>query len=443
VTRAPELRYARSGDVRIAYQVLGEGPRDIAYATSIFSNIEVAWENPAIARFLERLASFSRLILFDKRGVGMSDPWDGDVTVEHRIDDLRAVLDATGSEQTVAFGSSEGAATCAVFAATYPERVSGLIMFSPFAVAIQDEECPWAWAPQAFDFFDVSIDEAWGTGAGLELVNPSLVGDDEARQWYGRYWRLSASPARARALMRLNRTLDIRPVLPTISVPTLVLHRVDETWINVGYGRYAAAKIPDAKLVELPGQDHEPWVGDADAVLTEIREFVTGVRESTAPERVLATVLFTDLCDSTRLATELGDRRWRALLDRHDTAVAHELERFRGRLVKSTGDGLLATFDGPARAIRCAMAICDSLRDLGLEVRCGLHTGEVELRGADIGGIGVHIGARVAANAAPGEVLVSRTVVDLVTGSGIEFEDRGIHSLKGITGEWQLLAVRS
>jgi len=440
VIDVPETRYAKSGDARIGYQVVGEGPPDLVYAPSFLSNIDVFWENPAAGHFLRGLAAFSRLIVFDRRGVGTSDAWDDTITVEHRTDDLAAVLDAAGSQSTVLFGSSEGGSTCATFAALYPERVLALVMFSPL-LPVLEEQFPWAWAPEVFDAFEAGVDEAWGTGAGLELINPSLAGDERMRRWYARYWRLCASPDRAKALMRQNRRLDVGPILSTISVPTLAIHRVDELWVNVGYSRYAAAEIPGARLVELPGADHEPWVGDADVVLTEIREFVTGRREPSEPDRVLATVVFTDLVGSTALASRLGDRRWRELLDEHDRVVGQEVDEFRGRLVKSTGDGVLATFDGPARAVRCARSIRDALRALGLESRAGVHTGEVELRGDDVGGIAVHLGARVAALADAGDVLVSRTVVDLVAGSGLEFADRGAHQLKGVPGEWQLYAV--
>ncbi|MBA2326100.1 MAG: adenylate/guanylate cyclase domain-containing protein [Actinobacteria bacterium] len=438
----PETRYATStGGAKIAYQTVGDGPRDLVYAMSVVSNIEVAWENPTIARFFRRLASLGRLILFDKRGSGASDSTEGPATLEHRLDDLRAVLDAVGSDDTVLFGSSEGGATCATFAATYPDRTRALVLYSSAVVSIRDDECPWAWTREIFDAIDANIDTNWATGEALGLMNPSVGDDERERRWYARYWRLSASPARAKAMFRLNQQIDIRPVLGSISVPALVLHRTDETWMTVEFGRYAAAKIPGARLVELPGADHEPWLGDAEAVLAEISEFVTGVRESPEPDRVLATVLFTDIVDSTGRASELGDRRWKELLDRHDSVVRQQVERARGTYVKSTGDGALATFDGPARAIRCAGAIHQSLRGLGLQVRAGLHTGEVELGGNDVAGIAVHLAARVVDQAEPDEVLVSRTVVDLVAGSGLEFADRGAHELKGVPGEWRLYAV--
>jgi class 3 adenylate cyclase len=439
----PETRYAKSGDVRIAYQVVGHGPIDLLYAPSFITHVEFAWERPEIARFYEALGSLARLILYDKRGTGLSDPFVGPPTLEQRVDDIEAVLDAVGSERAALFGSSEGAPNCTVFAATYPGRVSHLIVFSPFVVAMRDDECPWAWAPEYFEMFIESIDHAWDTGLGLEMVCPSLVGDERAQRWYGRFWRHSASPAIAKALMRLNANLDIRAALPAIAVPTLVLHRTDEVFINVEYGRYVARKIPGAKFVELAGVDHEPWEGDARAVVGEIEEFLTGTRHEQVPERALATVLFTDIVGSTHQAAELGDSRWRRVLDEHDALVRHQLERFRGREVKTTGDGFLARFDSPARTIQSALAMSDAAQRLGIELRCGVHTSEVELRGEDLGGIGVHIGQRIEALAAPGEVLVSRTVRDLVAGSGIEFDDRGMHALKGVPDSWQLFRVTS
>jgi class 3 adenylate cyclase len=443
VLELPETHYAKSGDVRIAYQVVGNGPIDLLYAPSFITHIEFAWERPEIARFYEALGSFARLILYDKRGTGLSDPFVGQPTLGQRVDDVAAVLDAVGSDRAALFGSSEGAPTCAVFAATYPGRVSDLVMFSPFVVAIRDDECPWAWAPEYFEMFIESIDHAWDTGLGLEVVCPSLVNDERAQRWYGRFWRLAASPAMAKALMRLNAQLDIRPVLPAISVPTLVLHRTDEVFINVEYGRYVARKIPGAKFLELEGVDHEPWEGDAQVVVGEIEEFLTGSRQQPVPERVLATVLFTDIVGSTHQAAELGDRRWRGVLDEHDALVRHQLERFRGQEVNTTGDGFLARFDSPARAIQSALAVRDAAQRLGIELRCGIHTGEVELRGEDLGGISVHIGQRIQALAEPGEVLVSRTVKDLVAGSGIDFDDRGMRALKGIPDNWQVFRVTS
>lgn len=444
VSEVPETRYAKTRDgIHVAYEVFGEGPFDVVFANSWCSHAEFSWSNPTIARFYERLSSFCRLVLFDKRGTGSSDPIVGVPTMEDRTDDIRAVMDAAGIEKAALFGGSEGAATCAVFAATYPERTSALVMFSPFIVGVADDECPWAWSWEVWDLVKETMAETWGTpyGSGVEFVTPSLTGNQTAMEWYGRYFRAACSPAMAVALLNINTEIDIRPVLATIRVPTLVLHRIDETWVNVNYGRYAAAKISGARLVELEGTDHYPWEQDAEAVLGEIQEFLTGERIEPDDDRVLATVLFTDIVESTALAARSGDRSWGELLDAHDAMVRRQLTRFAGQEIKSTGDGFLATFDGPARAIKAALAIREGGARLGLDIRAGLHTGEIERRGADIGGIAVHLGQRVSAIAGAREVVVSSTVKDLVAGSGIEFEDRGERELKGVPGEWHLFAV--
>jgi class 3 adenylate cyclase len=446
VLAPPRTSYARTHDgVHVAYEVVGDGPFDLLWANSWASHIEFSWDNPTIARFYEHLASFCRLVLFDKRGTGLSDPVIGIPTMEDRMDDIRAVMDAAGSERAALFGSSEGAATCSVFAATYPERTSALVLFSPFIIGKADDECPWAWSEEFWNALKSAIDETWGTpeGSGVDLVTPSLSGNASAAAWYGRYLRAAASPAVAVALLNVNTQIDIRPVLPTISVPTLVLHRTDEIWVNVNYGRYAAAHIPGAVLVELTGTDHYPWEQNADEILGEIEEFLTGARSEADTDRVLATVLFTDIVGSTQRASGLGDAQWRDLLDAHDDMVRRQVERFGGRVVKSTGDGVLATFDGPARAIRCALTIREGAARLGLDIRAGLHTGEIERRGSDVGGIAVHIGQRVSALASPGEVLVSSTVKDLVAGSRIEFDSRGEHDLKGVPDPWRVFSVRS
>jgi pimeloyl-ACP methyl ester carboxylesterase/class 3 adenylate cyclase len=432
----PETRYAKSGDVHIAYQVVGSGPTDLVLVPGFISHIEEWWEEPLSARFLERLASFSRLILFDKRGTGLSDREAGVPTLEQRMDDVRAVLAAAGSERAAVLGVSEGGAMSALFAATYPERTAALVLYGTFA-----EFCSWVPTPEHLEHFLHAIDEGWGTGRSLPHFAPSVADDSRFRRWWARYERLGASPGAAMALMRMNSEIDVRHVLPAIRVPTLVLHRTGDVTVDVEAGRYQAAHIPGATYVELPGVDHLPFVGDAEAVLDEIEEFLTGARPVAEPDRVLATVLFTDVVGSTELAARLGDRRWRDLLDAHHAAVRRQLDRFRGREVKTVGDGFLATFDGPARAIRCADAIRASVRTLGLEVRAGLHTGEVELIGDDVGGIAIHVGARVAALAGPGEVLVSSTVKDLVAGSGLRFEDRGTHRLKGVPEGWRLFAA--
>lgn len=440
----PETRYALSGDVNIAYQVIGSGPRDLVVNHGWVSNIDAFWEQPLWVHFVERLASFARVILFDKRGTGLSDrvPVSELPSLEQRMDDVRAVMDAVGSERAALYGYSEGGPMCALFAATYPDRTSALVMEGAYARRLSAPDYPWGLMDdQATAVLD-STRTNWGQASGLDIRAPSFSHDQQFREWFGRWQRQAASPAAAVSILRMAFEIDIRPILPSIRVPTLVLHRTDERTIAVEHGRYLAAHVPAAKYVELPGVDHLPWVGESvEATLDEIEEFLTGVRHAPEPDRVLATVLFTDIVGSTRQATELGDRRWLDVLTRHDTAVRQQLARFRGREVKTTGDGFLATFDGPARAVRCAQAITEVVNPLGLQVRAGLHTGECELLGDDLGGIAVHIGARVAEQAGPGEVLVSSTVKDLVAGSGLVFESRGAHSLRGLPDEWRLYAA--
>jgi pimeloyl-ACP methyl ester carboxylesterase len=442
----PETRYAHSGDVNIAYQVAGEGPTDLVYVPGWVSNIERMWEEVAMGHFLERLASFSRLILFDKRGTGLSDRVSNDrlPTLEERMDDVRAVLDEVGSERAALFGHSEGGNMCVLFAATYPERTTALITLGCFAKRRDpDEDYPWAPTAENRDESAADVERHWGhlRPEDVEYYAPSRVGDEQFVRNLEQYLRRAASPGAAAALLRMNSYIDIRGVLPTIQVPTLVLHRTGDHDVDVAEGRYLASKIPRAKFVELPGADHWISAGNTDEIADEIEEFLTGTRPVPQPDRVLATVLFTDIVGSTERAAELGDSRWRELLGTHDAAVRRELERFRGREVDTAGDGFLATFDGPARAVRCALSIGDAVRQIGVDVRAGIHTGECELDGPKIRGIAVHTGARVAALAGPGEVLISKTVKDLVAGSGLEFEDRGIHELKGVPGEWQLYAA--
>jgi class 3 adenylate cyclase len=447
----PTTRYAKSGDVNIAYQVVGEGPLDLVYVPGWVSHLDLNWEQPEYAAFLERLASFSRLILFDKRGTGLSDrvPVDELPTLEQRMDDVRAVMDATGSEEAALLGASEGGPMCALFAATYPERVRSLVMYGGFARGFPDGDYPWATTRWATTSEDVEamlevLEETWGEPQDLlGFWGPSIAEDEQYRRWWARYLRISASPAAGVALARMNHQVDIRHVLTTIQAPCLLMHRSEDALVPVEGSRYMADRIPGVRYVELPGEDHLWFFGDQDALLDEIEEFRTGTRRIRDPDRVLATVMFTDIVRSTERAVELGDRRWRELLARHEALVRHQLEQFRGREVQMQGDGVLATFDGPARAIRCARAICDEVRSLGIEVRAGLHTGECEMRNGDIAGIAVHTGARVSAKASAGEVLVSSTVKDLVAGSGIEFSDRGLHQLKGVPGEWRLFAVES
>ena len=443
---APETRYARSGDVNIAYQVTTERLRDLVYVPGWVSNIELMWEEPAMARFLERLASFSRLILFDKRGTGLSDRVSNNElpTLEQRMDDVRAVLEAVGSERAALFGHSEGGNMCVLFAATYPERTTALITLGCFAKRLDpDDDYPWAPAAEHREESAADVERHWGRlrPEDVEYYAPSRVGDAQFVRHLERYFRRAASPGAAAALLRMNAYIDVREVLPTIRVPTLVLHRAGDHDVNVAEGRYLASKIPGAKFVELAGADHWISAGDTDAIADEIEEFLTGTRPTLESDRVLATVLFTDIVGSTERTAELGDRRWRDLLGAHDAAVRRELERFRGREVDTAGDGFLATFDGPARAVRCAISAGEAVRELGLEIRAGIHTGECELDGRKIRGIAVHTGARIASLAGSGEVLISHTVKDLVAGSGLEFEDRGVYELKGVPGEWRLYAA--
>jgi class 3 adenylate cyclase len=440
----PTTRYARSGDVNIAYQVIGQGPHDLVYVPGFVSNIEVMWEDPGLARFLDQLASFSRLIIFDKRGTGLSDPVPLDElpTLETRMDDLRAVMDAVGCTRATLFGHSEGGNMCILFASTYPDRADGLILSGSFAKRIRTEDYPWA-PTREERMARIEEDERnWGGGSWpAELYAPSRVGDVAFSDWMQRYARLSASPKAAAALLRMNTEIDVTSVLPHVRVPTLLLYRVDDRDVHIEEGRYIASRIPGAKLVELPGGDHFFWAGDTESTVLEIEEFVTGKRSAPPAERVLATVLFTDIVGSTEAASSLGDRAWLDLLDRHHALVRTELERWRGTEVVTAGDGFLATFDGPARAVRCAAAVAGGVRQLGLEVRCGVHTGEIEMRNGEVGGLAVHIGARIAALAGPGEVLVSRTVHDLVAGAGLELESRGPQELRGVPEPWEVFAL--
>jgi class 3 adenylate cyclase len=442
---APETRYARSGDYSIAYQVVGQGDLDLVYVPGLASHIEVFWEEPAYSRFLHRLASFSRLILMDRLGTGLSDrlPANQVSTYEQRMDDIRAVMDAVGSERAAVLGWSEGAPLCALFAATYPQRTTALVMYGGLPRFVSDDDYQWGFPREVLDdWVEQIVPAAWGQDEELlRLWAPSVAEQPGPRRWFVRFGRLAASPGAAQALFGMAQDLDIRDILPAIRVPTLVIHRTEDSLVEVEHSRYMAERIPDAKLVELPGVDHLWWFGDQDAIVDEVQEFLTGARSAPEPDRVLATVMFTDIVGSTKRAADVGDSRWRELLERHEAIVRRELERHRGHEVNTTGDGFLATFDGPGRAIGCARAIAEAVRSLGIEVRAGLHTGECEVMNGDVGGIAVHTGARVSAEARPGEVLVSSTVKDLVAGSGIEFEDRGTHELKGVPGEWRLYAV--
>jgi class 3 adenylate cyclase len=431
----PETRYAKSGDVSIAYQVIGSGDFDLVFVPGFVSNLDLLWENPNWAHLFSRLAAFSRLILFDKRGTGLSDRIAGAPDLEVRMDDVRAVMDAVGSERAAVFGISEGGAMSMLFAATYPERTRALVLYGTYAHYLT-----WVLSGEELEAFINVIEHSWGTGETVRFFMPSKSGDENYRRGFARMERQGASPAAAVALTRMNAEIDVRPILPTIRVPAQVLHRFGDQRVNVEAGRYLGNHIPGAKYVELPGADHIP-LDIIDRLADEIEEFLTGSIGEVEVDRVLATVLFTDIVDSTKRAAELGDRQWRALLDRHDEAVRAQIGRFRGHEVKSLGDGFLATFDGPARAVRCATAIAGTMQPLGLTVRSGLHTGEIELNRDDIGGIAVHTAARVVAMAGPGETLVSSTVRDLVAGSGLRFEDRGRHALRGLPEEVQLYTV--
>jgi class 3 adenylate cyclase len=429
----PQTRYARSGDLSIAYQVIGSGPFDLVFVHGWVSHLDLQWEEPHLAAFLNRLASFTRLIILDKRGTGLSDrvALSELPTLEQRMDDLRAVMDAAGSENAALFGVSEAGAMCLLFAATYPERVRSVLTFGSYAKRIRSGDYPWAPTREEREAAYAEIPETWGTTAGLEAVFPSMIGNPAFEEWLGAYFRASASPAAAVALLRMNSEAEIRAILPTVRVPALIMNRKEDGDVRVEEARYIASQIPGAALKIFPGADHVPWVGHQEDILGEIEEFL------------LATILSTDIAGSTELVTRLGDRSWRDLLERHHAVVRRELQRYRGREIDTAGDGFFAAFDGPARAIRCAKAVIGETANLGVEVRAGLHTGECEILGDKLTGIAVHTAARVAATASPGEVLVSATVRDLVAGSGITFAERGEHALKGLPDSLHLFAVES
>lgn len=438
---SPRTQYAKSGDLHIAYQVTGSGALDLVVVPGFVSHLEYQWEHPWSAHFFERLGSFSRLIRFDKRGTGLSDRVGGIPTLEERMDDVRAVMDAVGSERAALFGVSEGGPMSVLFAATYPQRTSALILYGSYARRSWAPDHPFGHSDQEWKAMIDGIEKTWGDEGAVDVRAPSAAGDTGYRQWWATYRRLAASPGAAVAIMLMNKEIDVRPILSAIRVPTLIAHRTDDQVIRVEQARYLASHIPGARLVEFAGADHTQWVGDGDAIVDEVEEFLTGARHSGETDRILATVLFTDIVGSTEKAVTLGDRRWGELLGTYYAVARRELARFRGREVDTAGDGFFATFDGPARAIRCAQAIASAARLLGLEIRAGLHTGECEVIGEKVGGIAVHIGARVVGRAGPGEILVSSTVKDLVAGSGLRFEERGAHALKGVPGEWRLSAV--
>jgi class 3 adenylate cyclase/pimeloyl-ACP methyl ester carboxylesterase len=433
----PVTRYAKSGDVRIAYQVFGEGPIDLVFAPPFVSNVENFWDQPDLSRWLLRIGGYARVAMFDKRGTGMSDRVAELPGLEVRMDDLRAVMDAVKMDRPALLGFSEGGPLAALFAATYPDRCRALVLYGSFA-----RFSSWIPTDEGFDAFIGYIDQAWGSGGSLPLFVPSRQNDPALQTWWGKFERLGASPTAAINLTLMNRQIDISAIVSTIRVPTLVVHRTGDVTINVEGGRFLAQHIPGARYMEFPGVDHPaPFGENAMEIADAIGEFLTGARTPVASDTVLSTVLFTDIVGSTEKAATLGDRRWHDVLDNHHATVRRNISRFRGREVKTTGDGFLAAFDGPARAVRCGCAITEEIRPLGVEVRAGLHTGECEVMGDDFGGIAVHIGARVASLAGPSEVLVSSTVRDLVAGSGLRFRDRGSQALKGVPGEWRLFAV--
>ena len=441
---SPEMRYARSGDVSIAYQVLGDGPYDLVWTPGALSHLELRLEDEGVARFYRALSSFSRLIVFDKRGTGLSDRAAGIADLETRMDDIRAVMDAAGSEAAAVCGVSEGGPMALLFAATYPERVRALVSYGSLPRFVRGPNFPWGEPKHEYLAEAEAEAEAWGTEeiAREFLVSQGMDASPEAVRERARKDRLTIGPGAYVQLARMNAEIDVRPILPTIRVPTVVLHR-REDHIPIDGARWMAEQIPGARFVELPGGPHMAYLGDWESVVAAIREFVEPIcLESAHPyDSVLATVLFTDLVGSTAKAVELGDRRWRELLEQHHARIRSQLALFRGIELDTAGDGFFARFDGPARAIRCACAIRDAVTDLGLEVRAGLHTGECEVVDGKVAGVAVSIGARVAAHAESGEVLVSQTVRDIVAGSGIEFDDRGTHELKGIPGEWHLYSV--
>jgi class 3 adenylate cyclase len=431
----PETHYALSGDVNIAYQTMGEGPIDIILVPGFMSHIEFMHELPGYTAFLRRLSSFSRVVTFDKRGQGLSDRVSDAPSLEQRMDDVRAVMDAVGSDRATLFGISEGCAMSALFAATYPDRASRLILFGGYAnrrdIAGEQKERALQRA------------KLWGTGAMIKTLTPDLAENREAIALFGKLERLSASPGAAKSFALLNALIDVSSILPTVRIPTLVLHRKHDAQVPIELGRDVAALIPGARFIEYPGNEHALTRGDVDALLGDVEEFITGHRDSASdgPERVLATVLFTDLVNSTRSAVAKGDQAWRRVLDTHDQLASQLVDKHRGTLIKSTGDGILATFDGPGRAVRCALAIRTALKQIGLPVRAGLHTGEIEMRGGDVGGVAVHVAARVMTQSQPDEVLVSRVLTDLVAGAGLTFSARGSHELKGLPGQWELFAA--
>jgi pimeloyl-ACP methyl ester carboxylesterase/class 3 adenylate cyclase len=437
----PETQYTWSNNVSIAYQVFGKGPTDIVVVPGWLSNIDLFWEEPNFVRFFESLASFSRVLLFDKRGTGLSDRTTGSPILEERMDDVRAVMDAVGSERATLFGFSEGGPMCLLFAATYPERTQALAIANSYARKRYAEDYPFGESDKAVQQFFEVLSSEWGGPIWLEKIVPSMAGNPKFRSWWAKFLRGSASLTTATEISQMGFDIDIRHLLASIRVPTLVLHAIRDRATSIEHGRYLASSIPGASLIELDTEDHLPIIGCPKQVVAEIQRLVTGQHHAPDVDRVVATVLFTDIVDSTRLAAELGDTPWRDLLDAHNATIRHELAVYRGKEVKSTGDGFHAVFDGPARAIQCGCAIQEAINRIGLAVRVGMHTGECEIRSDQVEGVAVHIAARVAALAQGGEVLVSQTVKDLVAGAGFEFNNRGLHALKGVPDKWRVLAV--
>ncbi|CAN5360116.1 hypothetical protein BH10ACI3_BH10ACI3_24650 [soil metagenome] len=440
----PETRYVQNGDVNIAYQVVGDGPIDIVFVMGWVSHLEYFWKHHLFASFLDRLASFSRLILFDKRGTGLSDrvPNNALPTLEQRMEDVHAVMDAVGSERAVLVGVSEGGPMCSLFAATYPERTAALVMIGTYAKRIRDDDYPWAPTEEQRKAFFELMQQEWGGPVGIVERAPSMAEDEEFRQWWATYLRMGASPGAAVALTKMNAEIDVRGVLPLIQVPTLVIHRSDDMCLKAEEGRFVAAQIPGAKYVEFGGRDHLPFVGDQDEILDEIEHFVAGVRIAGEYDRVLATVMHVNIIDAHDEAKRRGEADWQRLFERSGEYVRRQLELFKGNQVAYDENGVLATFDGPARAIRCATAITNSAERLGVHVRTGLHTGECDVNGKIYSGFAVEFAKKIADEASDGNILVSRTVKDLVAGSGLEFEEYGIRNFDGIDGDWRLFTVR-
>jgi pimeloyl-ACP methyl ester carboxylesterase len=440
----PETKYTRSGNIHLAYQVVGKknGP-DLVLVPGWVSNIEAFWEHPSMAHFLKRLAGFSRLILFDKRGTGLSDRVnDSELpTLEQRMDDVRAVMDAVGSERATLFGYSEGGPMSILFAATYMPRTTGLICYGTYAKRQWSPDYPWAPTPEKRQEWLDMLEKDWGSATDLSELAPSVANDLSFRKWWSSFLRRSASPSAVLALGRMNTLIDIRSVLPVVKVPTLILHRKGDRDARFEEGQYIASQIPGSRFIQLEGDDHLPWIGDTDSIVDSIQEFLTGDLPAPTIDRILKTILFMDIVDSTGHISRLGDIRWQSVLETFNAAAIKETNRFQGNLIKNTGDGLLSIFDGPARATYCAVALIDMARGWGIELRAGLHTGEIQLMGSDVTGMAVHVGSRVMTQAGPGEIWTTSTVRDLVSGSGISFEEKGTFNLKGTSREWQLFRV--